>query len=297
MLCAAIATQAQILKVTSVTPLQVNQDKDKVMQAVAISPLGDYLMLTSDTKQGLIKWDLNTGTATTVTSDQGAGSDVLLSSDGQQVLYGEITYKDRRRQQTVKAVDLLTGKKQTLVKATRQVQGFAFDGGNAAIVTTDGNIQKHALKKGAAQAPNRPVLSRHHLKLYVTRDGKTSLLAPNGEDQRYIWGSLSPNGNRVLYHVSGYGTFVCDIDGSHVIPMGNITAPKWWDDNTIVGMDETDDEYSIIASSIVVRTLDGMQQVLTGEDVIATYPLPCAQAGKIAFSTPNGQIYLLTVEK
>ena len=122
------------------------------------------------------------------------------------------------------------------------------------------------------------------------------MLAPNGPDEHYIWGSLSPNGQRVLYYVSGYGTFVCDVDGSHVVSMGNILAPRWWDNETIVGMNEVDDEFSIIASSIVMRTIDGVQQTLTGDDVIATYPLPSQQAGKIAFSTPDGKIYLITVE-
>ena len=161
---------------------------------------------------------------------------------------------------------------------------------------TDGKMKLHSLKKGAAQTMERPVLSRYHLKLYITQGGETRQLAPNGADERYIWASLSPDGNRVLYYVSGQGTFVCDIDGSNVIPMGNLTAPKWWNDNTIVGMDEVDDEYSITASAIVARTLDGQQQTLTGDDVIATYPLPSSQSGKIAFSTPDGQIYLINVE-
>lgn len=291
-----MAGEAQIMRVTSMEPLTVNQDKDKTVQAVAISPQGDYLLLSSDTKQGLVKWDLATRSATTLTTDEGAGSDVRISPDGQQIAYGEVTYKDRRRHQAVKSVDLQSGKKQTLVKATRHLQGFAIEDGRAATVTDDGKMAVHALKKGAPRDMSRPVLSRHHLKLFITQGGKTSMLAPNGAEEHYIWGSLSPNGKRVLYYVSGHGTFVCNIDGSHVIAMGNLTAPKWWDDNTIVGMDETDNEYAIIASSIVARTLDGQQQVLTGSDVIATYPLPSAQSGKIVFSTPDGQIYLLNVE-
>jgi hypothetical protein len=78
--------------------------------------------------------------------------------------------------------------------------------------------------------------------------------------------------------------------------MGNLTAPKWWDDNTIVGMDELDDEYTIVASSIVARTLDGQEQVLTGDDIIATYPIPSSKTGQIAFSTPSGEVYLICVE-
>jgi len=253
------------------------------------------VLLSTDTKQGLVKCDLTTSTATTLTDDEGAGSDVRISDDGQQIVYGEVTYKDKRRHQAVKAIDLSSGKKQTLVKATRHLEGFAVNQ-QAAVTITDGRLKTHALKKGADLSLTRPVLTRHHLKLYITRDGVTTMLAPNGADKRYIWGSLSPDGTRVLYYVSELGAFVCDVDGTHVIAMGDLTAPRWWDDSIIVGMDETDDEYSIVSSRIVARSLDGQEQVLTGDDVIATYPLPSLQSGKIAFSTPDGRIYLINVK-
>ena len=295
MLISTMTAWGQILKVTSIEPLPIEQKKEQVAQAVAISPTGEYLLLSTDTKQGLSKWDFATATLSAVTDDAGAGSEVLISSDGQQIVYNEVSFKNKRRQQAVKTVDLTTGKKQTLVKATRNQQGFALGDGTAATMT-DGKLKLHALRKGASLAMARPVLTHYHLKLYVTRNGETTLLAPNGPDEHYIWGSLSPDGQRVLYYVSGYGAFICDVDGSHVVSMGNITAPKWWDNQTIVGMDEVDDEYSVIASSIVLRTIDGVQQTLTGEDVVATYPLPSPQSGKIAFSTPDGKIYLITVK-
>ena len=295
MLIWTLAVQGQLLNVTSIEPLNIQQAENRTVQAVAISPQGDYLLLSTDTKQGLVKWDLATATSSTVTTDAGAGTDVRISDDGQQIVYGEVTYKDKRRHQAVKSIDLSTGKKQTLVKATRHLEGFAMNQG-AAYTMTDGKLKTHVLKKGTDMSNTRPVLTKHHLKLYVTRDGVTTMLAPNGADERYVWGSLSPDGNRVLYYVSGHGTFVCDIDGTNVITMGNLTAPRWWDDNTIVGMNEVDDEFSIISSVIVARSLDGQEQVLTGDDVIATYPLPSFQSGKIAFSTPDGKVYLINVK-
>ena len=293
-LLAALTVHGQLLNVTSIERLDVPGEKDKISQAVAISPQGDYLLLSSDTRQGLAKWDLNTGQMQTITTDEGTGSNVRISDDGKLVVYGQVSYKDKRRHEAVQSIDLDNGKKQTLLKPSRKLQGFDIQGTTAAVVT-DGQLKKHALK-GKATTLARPVLSHYHLKLYVTINGETRLLAPNGTEEHYIWASLSPDGTRVLYYVSGKGTFVCNVDGSNVIGMGNLTAPKWWDDNTIVGMDETDGEYTITSSRIIARSLSGEEQALTGDDVIATYPLPSAQAGKIAFSTPDGQIYLITVE-
>ena len=287
--------QAQILNVTAIEPLNIQQDENKVVQAVAISPQGDYLLLSTDTKRGLVKWDLATGLSSTLTDDEGAGSDVRIGDGGSVILYSEVSYKDKRRHQAVKSIDLTTGKRQTLVKPSRNGLGFSIDGGVATTVA-GGKVSRHVIRKGESPSHVRPVLSRHHLNLYITRDGETTMLAPNGADEHYIWASLSPDGGRVLYYVSGHGAFVCDVDGSNVIFLGNLTAPKWWDDNTVVGMNEVDGEYSITASAIVIRTLDGREQVLTGDDVIATYPLPSPQSGKIVFSTPDGSIYMITVD-
>lgn len=291
---AALTVHGQIMNVTSIERLNVPTENDKINQAVAISPQGDYLLISTDTKQGLAKWNLNTGQMQTITTEEGTGSNVRISADGQHVVYGQVFYKDQRRQEGVKSFDLASGKTQTLAKPSRELHGFDVQGTTATVIT-GGQLKAHALK-GKDKTLSAPVLSHHHLKLYITMNGETRQLAPNGTEEHYIWSSLSPNGQRVLYYVSGKGAFVCDIDGSHATSMGNLTAPKWWDDNTIVGMDEIDDEFSIIASRIVARTIGGEQQILTGEDVIATYPLPSGQAGKIAFSTPDGNIYLITVE-
>ena len=75
--------------------------------------------------------------------------------------------------------------------------------------------------------------------------------------------------------------------------VGQMRAPVWYDDNTIVGMMDQDDGEFIYASTIVAATLDGTTQVLTGDDVIAMYPH--ATSGKIVFSTPAGEAYLINV--
>lgn len=293
-LVSALALQAQIMNVTSVQQLGVSSDENLITQAVAISPQGDYLLLSTDTKRGLTKWDIATGQPQVLTDEEGTGNQVMISDDGRQLVYSQVSYSNKRRQETVKAINLGTGKKQTLAKPTRELQGVALDNVTVATISR-GQFKARALD-GKTATISRPVLTHHHLKLYITRNGVTNQLAPNGTDQHYIWASLSPDGSKVLYYVSGFGTFVCDTDGNNVISMGNILAPKWWDDYTIVGTHEVDDEYSILASSIVARTLDGQEQTLTGGEVIATYPLPAAKAGKIAFSTPDGKVFLINVE-
>jgi hypothetical protein len=60
-------------------------------------------------------------------------------------------------------------------------------------------------------------------------------------------------------------------------------------------MDCTDDGEVFTSSQIVVLDLNGTKQVLTGDDVIAMYPLPAT--GKIAFSTPTGEAFIINLNK
>lgn len=283
-----LAAQAQIMNVASIERLNVTGDDGKTNQVVAISPQGDYLLLSTDTKHGLVKWDIETARTSVLTTEPISASEVSISADGKKVFFGQVSYKDKKRYMGIESINLTNGKKKTLLKPARDIQAAEMAKVNRAMAAPS--------LKDDALSDNRPVLTHHHLMLYITRNGETKPFAPNGDDKHYIWSSLSPDETKVLYYVSGWGAYVCDLDGNQLVSMGDITAPKWWDNNTIVGMNEEADEYTVISSSIVARTLDGTEQILTGDDVIATYPLPCQQAGMIAFSTPDGDIYLIHVE-
>ena len=74
-------------------------------------------------------------------------------------------------------------------------------------------------------------------------------------------------------------------------------APKWYDNNTVVGMNDEDDGTVVTASAIIATTLDGTTQTLTTNSVIAQFPKPAAQAGKIVFTTPEGKAYIINLSK
>jgi WD40 repeat protein len=285
----SMSAMGQVLNVTSIEKVNL---PDKAAVA-AISPQGDYLLLTSATNQGLTKMDLNTKQCQVLSTAPSAGHNVKISPDGQTVVYREGSFNNKHlRLSSLKSVNLVTGSSQVLVKPTRDLQGYA------ASATTVGAVNKGKFSKkaiGNAKAQNLPVLSIDKGKLMVTVDGKTRNLSPNGNDFSYLWPSLSPDGTKVLYYLAAHGTYVCDLDGSNARKVGKMRAPVWYDDNTIVGMMDLDDGEFIYASTIVAATLDGVTQTLTGDETIAMYPH--AANGKIAFSTPAGEAYIIQVTK
>ncbi len=290
-LCVSFSGMAQLVNVTSID--KVNIPESKVNKVAAISPAGDYLLITTDYNCGLTKYDLSTGATQVITQAQGAGFDAQISNDGNTVVYRERSTNNKHLQmKAVKSKNLATGAEQQIVKPTRDLQGVAIDG-NTAIAMNNGKMAKKAIAEGKAQV-NTPVLSTKNFKLYMTRNGKTSEFMPAG-NYRYIWASMSPDATKALFYCSDKGAYVCNVDGTGLKALGDIQAPKWMSNDMIVGMVTTDNGEVFTSSEIVVLDLNGNLQVLTSGDIVAMYPLPAD--GKIAFSTPDGEAYIINLQK
>lgn len=294
-LCVSFSGMAQLLNVASIN--KVNIPENKVNKVAAISPQGDYLLITTDYNKGLTKFDLNTGESTLVTDAEGAGFDAKISQDGKSVIYRERTLNNKHMRQTaLKSKDLTTGESKQIVKASRNLNAAAIQG-NTAIAINKGKMEKKALGAEKAKVEMPVVYVNQNYQLFVNINGKTRQLAPLGNQCRYIWPSISPDGTKALFYVSANGAYVCNLDGSGLQSLGCVRAPKWYGNNLIVGMNDQDDGEVFTSSEIVAVDLQGNRQVLTDNSVIAMYPQPCADGSKIAFSTPTGEAYIINIVK
>lgn len=287
-LCMSFSGFAQVLNVASVNKVPIPASPDA--KVAGISPNGDYLLLSTSTNVGLTKFDLKTNESKVLTNARGAGFNAQISSDGASVIYREDSYTaSHLRMEQLNSVNVESGAVANLVAPTRNLQGYAIEGTTVA-----------AVNKGKLAAKGKvsvPVLSINNRQLMITRNGKTSVFSPNGQNFSYIWPSVSPDGTKALYYVCGVGAFVCDIDGSNVKSLGIVRAPQWYGNDVVIGMNDVDDGEMIISSSIVATTLSGQQQVLTDASVVAMYPYASLNGEKIAFSTPAGEAYIININK
>ena len=285
---------AQVFNVASLVPVALPPDVGS--KVVAISGQGDFLLLTADDNSGLTKLDLSTGKAQNITRAAGAGYDARVSPDGKRVVYRENSFTSGHlRMVPLRSINLGSGQSRELVAPTRNLQGVGINN-QAALPVTRGQVTAKGFE-GKVSDKSGVVLSINNRQLMISRNGKTRNLSPNGKDKSYLWPSLSPDGTKILYYVGAEGAFVCNLDGSNVRPLGMMRAPQWWDDSTVVGMYDQDDGEFVYASRIVATNLKGDKQSLTPDSLIAMYPKVSAQAGKIAFSTPDGKAYIINVTK
>ena len=265
----SLAASAQVLEVVSMHKLPVPVKAE--MKVAGVSPEGDYILFTTGTNRGLQRYDLESQTMTVLSTAEGAGYNVQVSNDGKEVVYRETSLnRNHLRENKFVRMNMYNERRNTIARAQRSMKEMA---------TTDAQI--------TVTIENRLIA--------LTRNGKTTILAPNGQNASYIWPSVSPDGTKICYYVCGNGCWVANIDGSNPQYIGHkCQAAKWYDNNTLVAMATYDDGHFTTASSIVLYTLDGKKQVLTNDSMIAMYPYAAKNA--IAFSTIEGETYLLNVK-
>lgn len=293
MLSWAAAGSAQLLSVGSVE--EVNLPAGMQADQAVISPDGKSLVMSTNSDHSLRQVDLISGKTVKVT-DNGSILGLVFTGDSRNIVFRQSTTDDKRLRYTaVKSADLATGAETTVVKPTRALNGFAVKGRD---ITSVENMECSATNIDGGGAIQAPVASIHYGQLMITVNGKTKAINPNGKEGRsYLWPSVSPDATRVLYYLGGDGCYVCDIDGSNPVALGGIRAPKWLDNETVIGMRDEDDGLVYVSSVIVASNLKGIHQDLTGNDVIAMFPSAAADGSKIAFSTPDGKIYIININR
>ena len=268
-LAISMMASAQVFEVGQLTKLNTPTDTD--VKVAGVSADGSYVLITSGSNQGLRRYDVATGETTTITTAAGAGYNVQISQDGQEVVYRETKFdKQGLRKNNIIRLDMATAKTATVAKAQRDMMAMTTTGANVSVSISD-------------------------RKIVLTKNGKNIVLAPNGSNESYIWPSISPDGTKLCYYVCGNGCWVANLDGSGKQYIGHgVQAAKWYDNNTLVAMDAEDDGHFTTASAIVAYTLDGKKQVLTNNSMIAMYPY--AANNVIVFSTLDGETYMLNVK-
>ena len=265
----SIAASAQVFEVVSMQQLPIDLDTD--VKVAAMSPQGDYILVTSGSNHGLWRYDMASKKLTVVTKAEGAGYNVQVSNDGQEVVYRETTTDaDHLRKSNIIRMNMATTNRSTIAYAQRDAKKMA--------------VSNTAMS-----------VAIENQKMVLTRHGKEIVLAPNGSRESYIWPSISPDGSKLCYYVCGVGCYVSNIDGSQVRFIArDCRAAQWYDNNTLVAMADEDDGHFTTASAIVAYTLDGKKQVLTNDSMIAMYPYAASNA--IVFSTIEGETYMLNVK-
>lgn len=285
---------------TIVSPAQVVNvgSPEKVVsgatQAV-ISPDGRYVVTVADTE--ISKVNLKDLKRERLAEGNGLYG-VTISGDGATVAFCRPSFsEDHLRHVSLETVNTASGARKVVVAPTRTLNtGVAFVG-NTVNAVSDGRRRTANIVGSAVHTAPVASISYGHLVITDT-DGNSRNLDPQGPGS-YLWPQISPDGQRVVYRLSGEGTFTCRLDGSDVRPAGQeLLAAVWAGNDLLVGMTQTDDTYRVTSSALVaVDPADGSSQQITATPMGAAFPSATADGKKVAFTTLSGDVYIMNISK
>lgn len=267
LLLAWVCSSAQLVEVESID--KVTATNAPGMEIPTISP--DAAFAVVGCGKGLVKVDLATGE--TVKIDDLASPYGVLIADGKVYYRKSHIDDDYLTTRSVEAYDVATGTIQNTVPACRD------------------------LTSNAATAVKPLAASIDHGHLKITNNGNETVIDPQGRAS-YLWPSISPDGTRVVYYAAGLGAFVANIDGTNPLALGQLRAPQWLGNDLVVAMNDFANitGTKVTSSAIVVADMQGTRQTLTSDSMRAMYPSVSADAKKIAFTIPEGDLYVITLK-
>jgi hypothetical protein len=232
---------------------------------------GNLLAFTSENYQGLNVYNFSNKTALKISDEQGSGFQPVFSVDGK-IYYKNTVFISKLKYEGLKSYDLnrKTVKEEILPQRNlREVQ----------------NINRKTVT---------PQVWSDGSNLYISKVGKTEILNPIENANGYVWTSLSPNGKMILFNAVAVGSFVSDLKGKIIASLGYLNAPVWYDNELVVGMQDKDDGYNVTESKVIIKNLAGnITKQLSEPGQIAMFPTASSAAGKVAYNTIEGDIYVL----
>lgn len=268
------------------------------------SPQGDKVLCTSVGYQGLWLYNLSTNNIKNLNNYKGAGYNPVFSKDGKEVFFRHDKLIKKRRYFSIAHQSVNSNEVKNLVSNERDISTpkslsdkvIVYKQNNKQVIFSfkDGN-NICLLKKPVTDVINA---FTENSNLYIEKNGEKSILNPVGEGH-YIWGSLSPNRDKVLFTLAGKATYITSLEGNVLLELENANYPSWsGDGNWIVFMNDNDDGHVVTSSEIKVAHVVSKKvfNLTSSTNKIEMYPSWSPSDNKILYQTVSGNIEMLTVE-
>ncbi len=252
---------------------------------------GEKLLLTSGNYRGLKMIDLETGNLVTISEANGAGYAPFFTEDGGRVVFVEQEFRENLRYSRLVSHSLTKGETTELRPFSRDLPQPVL-AGSEVLCVDEGQLKSAAPggEEGVLFDASAVVIEEQQLVLY--RQGERKVLEPYPLES-YIWPSLSPDGRKILAYAMGQGSFVCDLNGKILFTAGTLEAPVWAGNRLVAGMVTSDDGHRITRSEVVVLDMEtGETKVISPPGSIALFPAVSVAAGRIAWHTPEGEVFV-----
>ncbi|HPO48209.1 MAG TPA: hypothetical protein PLS09_05060 [Paludibacteraceae bacterium] len=290
------AASAQMFEVVAVKQLQMGNERE--IFHPTFTPDGKSLIVSDEAYNGLGIITLDNLKYRHLTDMQGAGYKYRFG-DNNTIICRQNNYK----KETVElfTLDIPTKTTKLIMEDLSHFNNISVKDGNATVFANGKKIDKRFSNKVTTKSTAKDLLiTEEDLRIVLYNNGVRTEVDPfPGEpDNQYVWTSLSPDQTKILFSTKNK-TYVCNLDGSNVVLLGDFRAPVWMGNDFVVGMQDADDGYFFTSSDIVVADVNGkrFQQLTSPSDEIKMFPSVSPDGKQVAYHTLNGKIYIMTLKQ
>jgi Tol biopolymer transport system component len=275
---------------------KVSIENPKQWSNPQFSPDGKSIFLTTPNYNGIWEYSIQNNSIKTITEDQGAGFGFNISEDGKEIVYRRTTYTNNSRERVQEIIQ--TGLSDNTSSVLDKGNDLSIPViANKRVIYSIGTKTKNLLS--ALSINEIKVLGIENAKIAISKNGEKIILDPFGNGS-YIWPSLSPDNENILAYEMDRGAFICNLKGEILSKLGKCDAPVWTRDGKwIIYMNVKDDGQNFTSSDIYCISPDGKTniQLSNTNDKLEMFPACSLIENKIAYTTLNGELYILSYEE
>ena len=258
------------------------------------------VLVTKSNYKGIYSLELKDGNIRTITDELGAGYKPLIISDGKTILYRPFTIKSGKKYNSIKSIDI--DKKNAKVIENEQRNLAIPNQLNAAnmIYLSNKKVKKIDLptqKLAKTVKENKAVYVENNA-LFLIDNNEVTELSPLGKGV-YVWASLSPDGEKIVFTYGTKGSFVCDLNGNILFNIKDAHYPKFSPNGKYISyMIDEDNGYNYTASDLYIYSIDEQKSYLLTDtrDKIEMFADWSHDGTKIVYNTTEGEVYLMKLD-
>lgn len=288
-----------------VSPI-VSAPEGKIYMNAKWSPDGNSIAFSGEKFNGIWVCDANGHNVRKVTSDANSGFGFQWSGDGRTILSRPVVVENNLRYHQVKLYDVNTGNDTVLLDKTRSLEGLPVwtDGFQKVAMKIDDTIKNTDTGKPYLKSSSSNVEKTVNFggaPVSASQEESIDVVSFPRFEGRYVFNRrVSPDGNKIVFEVSGLGLYVSNVDGTNLKHLGYGEHASWLPDNryVVITMVE-DDGYSITGGNLFAVDVETGEYypLLTDDNKIALKPSVSPDGTKVLFDNPgDGAIYLMEIE-
>jgi Tol biopolymer transport system component len=258
------------------------------------------VIITKSNYKGLYSLNLATETLETITEEQGAGYKPLITPDRKTIVYRPFVIKSGKKYNLLKSIDIDNKALNIIESEQRNISVPNQLNAKKMFYLNNKKVKEFSLptkEMAKTQKQNKAVYVENN-SLYLIENNETVELNPLGKGV-YVWASLSPDGEKMIFTFGNKGTYVCDLAGKILLNIEDAHYPKFSPNGKYISyMIDKDNGYNYISSDLFVYSIDEQKSypITKTDDKIEMFADWSHNGNEIVYNTLDGEIYLMKLD-